>query len=71
VNRSISQWGKEDQYTGEVKAQEVGRAKVRTETNSKSIETFTIRSEPAGGKGASLVIEWEKSRIKIPVQAAS
>ena len=71
VNRSISQWGKEDQYTDEIKAQEVGRAKVKAETTSKPIETFTIRSEPGGGKAASLVLEWEKSRIKIPVQAAS
>jgi hypothetical protein len=71
VNRSTSQWGKEDQYTEEVKAQEVGRAKVKSETISKPIETFTIRSELGGGKGASLVLEWEKSRIKIPVQAAS
>jgi hypothetical protein len=71
LNRSTSQWGKEDQYTEEVKAQEVGRAKVKSETISKPIETFTIRSELGGGKGASLVLEWEKSRIKIPVQAAS
>jgi len=71
VNRSTSQWGKEDQYTEEVKAQEVGRAKVKSETISKPIATFTIRSEPGGGKGASLVLEWEKSRIKIPVQAVS
>jgi hypothetical protein len=71
VNRSTSQWGKEDQYTEEVKAQEVGRAKVKSETISKPIETFTIRSELGGGKGASLVLEWEKSRIKIPVQAGS
>jgi hypothetical protein len=71
VNRSTSQWGKEDQYTEEVKAQEVGRAKVKSETISKPIETFTIRSELGGGKGTSLVLEWEKSRIKIPVQAAS
>ena len=31
VNRSITQWGKEDQYTAEVKAQELGRAKVASE----------------------------------------
>src|SRR5215207_8955299 len=71
VNRSTSQWGIEDQYTDKVKAQEVGRAKVKSETISKPIETFTIRSEPREGKGASLVLEWEKSRVKIPVQAAS
>src|SRR5215216_203062 len=39
VNRSISQWGREDQYTETVKAQEVGRAKVKSETVSSPIET--------------------------------
>jgi hypothetical protein len=69
VNRSISQWGKEDEYTDAVKAQEVGRAKVKAESVSKPIETFTIRAEP-GGSQASLVLEWEKARVRIPFQAA-
>jgi hypothetical protein len=69
VNRSISQWGKEDQYTDKVKAQELGRAKVKSEPVSPSIETFTIRAEP-DGKNANLVLEWEKTRVKIPIQAA-
>jgi len=68
VNRSISQWGKEDQYTDDIKAQEVGRAKVKTENVSQPIETFTIRAEP-GGNNAALVLEWEKTRIRIPFQA--
>jgi hypothetical protein len=66
VNRSISQWGKEDQYTDEVKAQEVGRAKVKSETTKKPVETFTIRAEPKGIL-TSLVLEWEKTRVNIPV----
>jgi hypothetical protein len=68
VNRSISQWGKEDQYTDQVKAQEVGRAKIKSESVSKPVETFTIRAEPAG-KNASLVLEWEKTRVRIPIRA--
>ena len=68
VNRSISQWGKENQYTDAIKAQEVGRAKVKSESLSKPIETFTIRAEP-GGKDAVLLLEWEKTRVRIPVQA--
>ena len=67
VNRATGQWGHEGEYTAEVKAKEVGRAKVKTETVNKPLETFTIRAEPAGNKAASLVLEWEKSRIKIPV----
>jgi len=69
VNRSISQWGKEDQYTDKVKAQEVGRAKVKSETVSSPVETFTIRAEPSSERAASLVLEWEKTRVRIPVQA--
>jgi hypothetical protein len=71
VNRSISQWGKEDQYTADVKAQEIGRAKVKSESVNKPVETFTIKAEPAGGKAATLVLEWEKTRVKLPVDTAS
>jgi hypothetical protein len=70
VNRSIAQWGKEDQYTDEIKAQELGRAKVKTEKLSKPLETFTIRAEPGGSK-AALVLEWEKTRVSIPIQATT
>lgn len=69
VNRSISQWGEESNYTDKVKAQEVGRAKVKSETVTSPVETFTIRAEPAGDD-ATLVLEWEKTRVKIPFKAA-
>jgi DUF2911 family protein len=69
VNRSISQWGEESNYTDKVKAQEVGRAKVKSELLATPVETFTIRAEPSRDKAASLVMEWEKTRVKIPVQA--
>lgn len=67
VNRSISQWGKEDQYTSKVQSQEVGRAKVKSEAVATPIETFTIRAEPAG-QDANLILEWEKTRLKVPVK---
>ncbi len=69
VNRSISQWGHESRYTDEVKAQELGRGKAPAETLADPIETFTIRAEPSGGAGASLVLEWEKTRVNVPVKA--
>jgi Protein of unknown function (DUF2911) len=70
VNRSISQWGKEDQYTDEIKAQELGRAKVKSESTKAPVETFTIRAEPSG-KDANLVLEWEKTRVSIPFKSAT
>jgi DUF2911 family protein len=69
VNRSISQWGEESNYTDKVKAQEVGRAKVKTEKIAAPVETFTIRAEPGGDKAASLILEWERTRVRIPVKA--
>jgi DUF2911 family protein len=70
VNRSTSQWGEESNYRDKVKAQEVGRATVASEQLTAPIETFTIRSEPSGAKGADLVLEWQKTRIRIPIAPA-
>jgi DUF2911 family protein len=70
VNRSVSQWGEESNYTPQVQAQEVGRATVKTETLVEPIETFTIRAEPGPAGAASLVLEWERSRIRIPIKPA-
>ena len=50
-------------------APELGRAKVKTEALKPPVETFTVRAEPAGEKAASLLFEWEKTRIRIPVEA--
>ncbi len=67
VNRSTAQWGQEGQYTDEVKAQELGRAKVKSEALKTPVETFTIKAEPAGDK-AALLLDWEKTRVRIPVE---
>lgn len=69
VNRSTSQWGEEGRYTDEVKAQELGRAKVKSEALKTPVETFTIKAEPEGDRAASLLLDWEKTRVRIPVQA--
>jgi hypothetical protein len=68
VNRSITQWGEESNYTDAVKAQEVGRAKVRAESLSGPVEVFTIRPEPPSGEAQTLVLEWERTRVKLPVK---
>lgn len=67
VNRSTSQWGEESNYTDKVKAQEVGRGKVPVESATTPVETFTIKADPATGEAKALVLEWEKTRVRIPV----
>lgn len=67
VNRSITQWGEEHSYTAEVKAQDVGRATVPSGTTPQHVETFTIRAEPKGADAADLILEWESTRVVIPI----
>jgi hypothetical protein len=69
VNRSTSQWGHENSYTDEVRAQEVGRGKVPAEKLTAPVETFTIAAEPASGDVQRLVLTWEKTRVAIPIKA--
>ena len=71
VNRSITQWGHIARYTSRVKAEEVGRVAVRRERPAAFVETLTFRSEPAGDAMVRLVLEWEDTRVAIPVEAAS
>jgi hypothetical protein len=68
VNRSVSQWGIESQYTPEIRAQEVGRATVPSESIQAPVETFTITSESTGPDSAELVLEWETTRVRIPIE---
>jgi hypothetical protein len=69
VNRSTSQWGHEGRYTPEVKAQEVGHGTVPSSQLKDHVEVFTIKSAPAQN-GADLILEWEKTRVAIPIRPA-
>ena len=71
VNRSTAQWGHESEYTAAVRAREVGRGKVLAEATQAPVESFTIRTEPGTAGGVLLVLEWEKTRVPIPVSPAS
>ena len=70
VNKSTSQWGHESRYTDEVKAQEVGHGKGVVTALKDPVEVFTIKSTPVRN-GADLVLEWEKTRVTIPIRVAA
>lgn len=67
VNDATDQWGVESAYSPEIQAQEVGRATVPSETLPDAVEQFTIRSEPAGANSANLILEWERTRVTVPI----
>lgn len=68
LNRAIDQWGHESSYTPEVEAQEVGRGTVAAGATEEHVEQFTIRTEP-GEAGVQLVLEWENTRVAVPVSS--
>jgi hypothetical protein len=68
VNRSVSQWGHESQYKPDIQAQEVGRGQVPSQHLDDHVELFTMRTEAAGATGADLVLEWERTRVRVPIR---
>jgi hypothetical protein len=67
INRSTAQWGHESAYTDAVRQQELGRATVPAERLDQHVEQFTIRAEPTA-TGADVLLEWERTRVRIPVR---
>jgi hypothetical protein len=66
VNHAYMQWGHESIYSDSVRAMEVGRGRVPAQRVGTPIEQFTIRSEPGRDGDASLILEWQNSRVAIP-----
>lgn len=67
INRSVEQWGDEGSYNEAIKKQEVGRGKVKAWKLEEHIEQFTIRPEAKGGWG-KLILEWEHTRVSLPLE---
>jgi hypothetical protein len=70
VNRSTRQWGLESEYGDEIAAQEVGRVRAEVEPLASPVETFTVRAVGAGAGGYDLLLEWQTTRIRVPLTAS-
>lgn len=78
INASTSQWGRtvtegrfRNAYTEEVRRQEVGRSLVPSEKLENHVEQFTIRAQETGPESAEIILEWEETRVRIPVRRLS
>jgi len=67
ANGSTSQWGIESQYTEAIRARELGRARVPVDSSSDYVEQLRFTIEPRGGDTVGLVLEWERTRIVVPL----
>ncbi len=65
VSRSTFHWG--NAIDAGVRAREVGSLTVPVEELPVPVETFTIRPEPAAGDTVRLVLEWEQTRVALPI----
>ncbi len=65
INKQTGQWGTEyDQ------AQDLARVDMKTELIEIPIEQFTISFLPKGGDGATLRLDWEKTRAQVEIKLA-
>jgi hypothetical protein len=62
INKQTGQWGtvyKEDQ--------DLGRTKVSSGKTGSTVQEFTISFDPAKGKSTKLNLEWENTKVSVPV----
>jgi hypothetical protein len=74
LNRSTGQWGLESEYSEIVKAQELGRAILLSESAAAPVERLTLLIEPRSRgplDSLSLVLRWERILVRIPITLGS
>jgi len=67
ANGSTSQWGIESEYTEAVRSRELGRATVPAGSTNDHVEQLRFAIEPRGGDTVGLVLEWERTRVVVPI----
>ena len=65
VNRSVERWG--IPIDDAVRAQDVGRGSVAVERLDQHVEQLTLRFGPGAQGSTELIVEWERTRVRIPI----
>ncbi|MGH7606819.1 MAG: DUF2911 domain-containing protein [Gemmatimonadales bacterium] len=66
VNRAIERWG--IPINQNVRGQDVGSGTARVETVTEPAEMLTLSFGPVSQNATDLIIEWERTRIRVPVR---
>jgi hypothetical protein len=69
VTRSTRQWGLEALYDEAARRAEVGRFRVPVEVLDLPVETLSIRAVPASSSAVDLLVEWQTTRIRLPLES--
>lgn len=65
VNSALQRWG--IPINDAVRAKDVGTGTVRVETTEAPQDTMRIRLASTGRNAADVVVQWDRTRVKIPV----
>jgi len=68
VNRTVQRWG--IPINPQVRAQDVGSGAARVEPLAAPVEALTLRFGPVVGSATELIVEWERTRVRIPLRRA-
>jgi len=69
VNRGVQRWGVP--IDKDVRAGDVGAGAVTAEPLGTPVETLTLKFAPAAGNATELIMEWEQTRVRIPIRRTS
>jgi hypothetical protein len=69
VNRGVQRWGVP--IDKDVRAKDAGTGTVTTESLGSPVETLTLKFAPVAGNATELIVEWEKTRVRIPIRRTS
>jgi DUF2911 family protein len=66
VNRNAQRWGVP--INDEVRERDVGSVVVPVEHLDRPVETLTITLSRASGSSATMSVEWENTRVRLPIE---
>jgi hypothetical protein len=66
VNREVRRWGIPIDET--VRAEDIGATSAPVEELTESVEELRIRFEPTRRDAVDLVIEWDRTRVRVPIR---
>ena len=62
INKQTGQWGTEYKQD-----QDLGRTKVKSDKTSSTVEQFTISFDKPSGKNTKMNLEWENTKVSVPI----
>lgn len=62
INKQTGQWG-----TVYKQDQDLGRTKVSSGKTGETVQQFTISFDPASGKSTKMNLEWENTKVSVPI----